>query len=82
MTLARRTVGIAPEPHERALPDDEAGWDPYHVWYTRVLLPRHRAELAAGTARPIAAVARARDDGAATAATLLAPPARPRTSGC
>jgi adenine-specific DNA glycosylase len=41
---------------QRALPevglpriDDEAGWDPYRVWYTRVMLPRSRVETTART---------------------------------
>lgn len=77
MTLARRTVGSAPEdPQGSAFANDEGGWDPYEVWYTRVLLPRRRAELAAANPRPIAAVCRAGD--APPAAALIAPPARTR----
>jgi hypothetical protein len=30
---------------------DDGGWDPYEVWYTRVLLPRQRAEIALGQSR-------------------------------
>lgn len=71
MTLARRTVGSAPDPHGRALAGDDGGWDPYEVWYTRVLLPRRRAELAAADPRPIAAILRAGD--APTAAAPIAP---------
>jgi hypothetical protein len=76
MTLARRTIGSAPDPHAPAFAPDDGGWDPYDVWYTRVLLPRRRAELAAANLRPIATACLASD--ATTEALLIAavPPTR------
>lgn len=45
----------AADVRRHARPVDEQGWDPYQVWYTRVLLPRRSAERAASDARAIAA---------------------------
>jgi hypothetical protein len=76
VTLARRTLESTPDPQARAFPKAEGGWDPYEVWYTRVLLPRHRAELAAGRSRPVEAVFTAIE--VASEARLIAPPAPAR----
>jgi hypothetical protein len=72
MTLARRTIRSTAEPQGCASPEAEEGWDPYEVWYTRVLLPRRRAERAAGRPRPVEAVFPAIE--AASEARLIAPP--------
>jgi hypothetical protein len=77
MTLARRKIGSTPDPQGRALADHGAGWDPYEVWYTRVLLPRRRTELAANPS-PIAA-GFGTSDAPVVAGAPVAPLARTRT---